>query len=98
MKVNIANSWQNQLEQEFEKPYFKELDSFVKNEYQNHTIYPPGKEIFSAFNACSFEDLKVVIIGQDPYHGDGQANGLCFSVASGGENSAIFEKYLQRIE
>jgi len=68
------------MEPEFKKKYFKELVDFVKNEYQSHTCYPPGKHIFSAFDNCDFERIKIVIIGQDPYHGFGQANGLCFSV------------------
>lgn len=80
MQVNIADSWRNILQTEFEKPYFKDLMSFVKSEYSIATCFPEEKDIFAAFNACSFEDLKVVIIGQDPFHGFGQANGLCFSV------------------
>ena len=80
MKVKIEESWRKLLQNEFEKPYFLDLIKFVKNEYQSNTCYPNGSEIFSAFNLCSFQDLKVVIIGQDPYHGIGQANGLCFSV------------------
>ena len=83
MDVQIEASWKNQLQPEFEKPYFQELTSFVKQEYNSKTIYPPGKFIFNAFNLCSFEDVKVVIIGQDPYHGPGQAHGLCFSVQNG---------------
>ncbi|UII20028.1 uracil-DNA glycosylase [Fulvivirga ligni] len=83
MNVKIADSWKNKLSQEFDKPYFLELVEFVKKEYQQHTVYPPGKEIFNAFDHCSFEDTRVVIIGQDPYHGLGQANGLCFSVRDG---------------
>lgn len=83
MQVNIAESWKNILQPEFEKPYFKNLVDFVKSEYTQHTCYPSGKDIFAAFDACSFNDLKVVIIGQDPYHGIGQANGLCFSVHDG---------------
>lgn len=83
MNVKIAPSWKNKLLNEFEKPYFKALTDFVKSEYSTHTVYPPGKQIFSAFDRCNFEDLKVVIIGQDPYHGPGQANGLCFSVKDG---------------
>ena len=83
MQVNIAESWKNILQPEFEKPYFKNLTDFVKSEYTQHTCYPKGKDIFAAFDACSFDDLKVVIIGQDPYHGVGQANGLCFSVHDG---------------
>ena len=71
------------MQSEFKKPYFKDLTEFVTTEYSNHICYPQEKDIFAAFNACSFEDLKVVIIGQDPYHGKGQANGLCFSVHDG---------------
>ena len=80
MKVNIHESWGNRLQHEFDKPYFKSLAAFVKNEYRNHTCYPPGKDIFAAFDHSHFEQTKVVIIGQDPYHGPNQANGLCFSV------------------
>ena len=80
MSVKIAPSWHEQLKEEFEKPYFNNLISFIKEDVKKHTIYPPGKLIFNAFEHCSFEDTKVVIIGQDPYHGPGQANGLCFSV------------------
>lgn len=83
MDVAIHDSWKPHLKKEFEKPYFKRLVQFVKNEYKNYTCYPPGKEIFNAFNFCHFNDVKVVIIGQDPYHGHGQANGLCFSVKDG---------------
>lgn len=83
MHVKINPSWNAVLKEEFEKPYFKELTNFVKREYQTYTCYPPGKEIFAAFDSCPFDDLKVVIIGQDPYHGSGQANGLCFSVNDG---------------
>jgi len=83
MEVKIEESWQAKLQSEFEKPYFKDLVAFVKNEYQFHTCYPPGTHIFSAFDHASFDELKVVILGQDPYHGPGQANGLCFSVNEG---------------
>jgi len=83
MDVKIAFSWKSQLAEEFQKPYFEQLTGFVKSEYQNHTVYPPGKEIFRAFDECDFSDVKVVILGQDPYHGPGQANGLCFSVHEG---------------
>lgn len=83
MEVNIDSSWKPLLEAEFNKPYFSDLAAFVKQEYQSYKCFPPGKQIFSAFDHCKYEDLKVVIIGQDPYHGDGQANGLCFSVADG---------------
>lgn len=83
MKVNIHQSWQPYLQAEFDKPYFKNLANFVKDEYTKNTCYPPGKEIFNAFEYCPFNEVKVVIIGQDPYHGKGQANGLCFSVHEG---------------
>lgn len=83
MNVKIAESWKSILEPEFEKPYFKELTNFVKQEYASDTCYPPGKQIFEAFNLCDFNNLKAVIIGQDPYHGVGQAHGLCFSVNEG---------------
>jgi uracil-DNA glycosylase len=80
MKVNMAKSWHKYLEKEFQQPYFEQLVLFVKTAYRNHQVYPPAKEIFRAFELCSFEATKVVILGQDPYHGPGQANGLCFSV------------------
>lgn len=83
MDVKIAPSWKTRLADEFTKPYFIELIRFVKEEYATQTVYPPGKEIFSAFDHCDFDNVKVVIIGQDPYHGPGQANGLCFSVRDG---------------
>ena len=79
----MVPSWKARLSNEFEKPYFNALIDFVKQEYRTQTIYPPGKEIFKAFDCCDFADVKVVIIGQDPYHGPGQANGLCFSVRDG---------------
>ena len=79
----MVPSWKARLSDEFEKPYFTTLIDFVKEEYRTQTIYPPGKEIFKAFDCCDFADVKVVIIGQDPYHGPGQANGLCFSVRDG---------------
>jgi len=80
MNIIIDQSWESILQEEFDKPYFSELTKFVDTEYSKHTCYPLEKDIFAAFNHCSFEDIKVVIIGQDPYHGVGQANGLCFSV------------------
>ena len=80
MIINIEENWKNILQPEFEKESFQNLSRFVKTEYKNHICFPEEKNIFSAFNTCSFENLKVVIIGQDPYHGKGQANGLCFSV------------------
>ncbi len=81
--VKIDPAWKGKLTEEFEKPYFQELTDFIRQEYATQVVYPPGKEIFRAFDCCSFDDVKVVIIGQDPYHGPGQANGLCFSVRDG---------------
>lgn len=83
MNVKIAEAWKELLEDEFEKPYFEDLVAFIKQEYQTQRVYPPGRQIFAAFDYCNWDKLKVVIIGQDPYHGAGQANGLCFSVAEG---------------
>ncbi len=80
MRVNIDASWSTHLEKEFRQPYFENLVSFVKTAYQHESVYPPAKEIFRAFELCSFEATKVVILGQDPYHGPRQAHGLCFSV------------------
>ena len=83
MNVNIDQSWKTYLNPEFEKPYFKNLMTFVESEYKNFQCFPKKSEIFNAFNHCAFNDVKVVIIGQDPYHDIGQANGLCFSVNDG---------------
>ncbi|MEM9000825.1 MAG: uracil-DNA glycosylase [Bacteroidota bacterium] len=83
MNVTIEPTWKVHLQYEFEQPYFQELARFVKNEYRTQTCYPRGSEIFAAFDHCIFQDTKVVIIGQDPYHGPKQANGLCFSVRDG---------------
>ena len=83
MNVQIHESWKQRLAEEFEKPYFRALIDFVKSEYQNHACYPKGRDIFAAFDHSPFDETKVVIIGQDPYHGPGQANGLCFSVKDG---------------
>ncbi len=83
MNVSIHQSWKNVLNAEFSQPYFASLAEFVKQEYSNHTCYPKGKEIFAAFDHSTFDATKVVIIGQDPYHGPNQANGLCFSVKDG---------------
>ena len=81
--VRIAEDWKEILSEEFSKPYFEELISFVKGEYGSGVVYPAGRNIFRAFDRCPLDKLKVVIIGQDPYHGDGQAHGLCFSVNDG---------------
>ncbi|MBR5813492.1 MAG: uracil-DNA glycosylase, partial [Bacteroidaceae bacterium] len=84
MDVKIDASWKEVLASEFSKEYFVRLTSFVKEEYASSTpIYPPARLIFNAFDHCPFNDVKVVILGQDPYHGAGQANGLCFSVNKG---------------
>lgn len=83
MEVKIEDGWRAALTDEFEKEYFAALTEFVRNEYKTHNIYPPAKLIFNAFDQCSFDNLKVVILGQDPYHGPGQAHGLCFSVNDG---------------
>jgi uracil-DNA glycosylase len=83
MEVRISPTWKEQLQQEFDKPYFQQLIAFVKSEYEKHIVFPPGKLIFNAFDLCPFPEIKVVIIGQDPYHGPGQAHGLCFSVPDG---------------
>ncbi len=83
MNVNIHNSWKRQMQPEFDKPYFAQLVAFVREEYSKNTCYPRGKDIFNAFEHSPFEKTKVVIIGQDPYHGPGQAHGLCFSVKPG---------------
>jgi uracil-DNA glycosylase len=83
MSIKIHESWAKHLEDEFEKDYFKNLTTFVREEYQHERIYPAPKNIFRAFDLCPFDQIKVVILGQDPYHGPGQANGLCFSVNDG---------------
>ena len=83
MLIDIDPSWQTVLFEEFQKSYFHDLMKVVEHEYQNTVCYPPKELIFVALKQCSFDDLKVVIIGQDPYHGDGEANGLCFSVNDG---------------
>jgi uracil-DNA glycosylase len=83
LDVKIEQSWKALLQEEFDKPYFVELTDFVRAEYKSYRIYPPGSQIFNAFNLCPFDKVKVVIIGQDPYHGPGQAHGLCFSVNDG---------------
>ncbi|BDA79805.1 uracil-DNA glycosylase 2 [Leptospira kobayashii] len=81
--VQIEEGWKKALGDEFQKPYFQTLREFVRKEYQSSVIYPPAKQIFAAFDHCPFDRVKVVILGQDPYHGPGQANGLCFSVQPG---------------
>lgn len=83
MNVRIEDSWKQHLQTEFDKPYFEALTRFVRGEYAAHTVYPPGKQMFAAFDVCPFDAVKVVILGQDPYHEPGQAHGLCFSVNDG---------------
>ena len=83
MDVKIEESWKKRLGAEFDQQYFVDLTNYVRQEYMHHTCYPPGKLIFNAFNLCPFEEVKVVIIGQDPYHEQGQAMGLSFSVPQG---------------
>lgn len=83
MDVTIESSWKSVLKDEFDKEYFNKLTAFVRDEYSKTTVYPPAGLIFNAFNLCPFSNIKTVIIGQDPYHGPGQAHGLCFSVRDG---------------
>ena len=83
MDVKIEQSWKEKLQAEFSKPYFEKLTEFVRSEYATNTVYPPGSLIFNAFEHCPFNQAKLVIIGQDPYHEPGQAHGLCFSVNEG---------------
>src|SRR3989344_6303311 len=80
MNVKIGSSWKEALKGEFEQAYFTDLTTFVRKEYQERAVYPAPKNMFRAFDLCPFEKVEVVILGQDPYHGEGQANGLCFAV------------------
>lgn len=98
MNVRIEESWKKRLASEFEKPYFEELTAFVKNEYAITKIYPPPKDIFRAFDLTSFEKVKVVILGQDPYHGVNQANGLCFAVHEGVQTPPSLKNIFKEIE
>lgn len=98
MNLKITDSWKNILQAEFEKPYFEQLIKYVKEEYAINKCYPEPNQIFEAFNLCSFEDLKVVIIGQDPYHGEGQAHGLCFSVNEGVAHPPSLKNIFKEIE
>jgi uracil-DNA glycosylase len=98
MDVKIEPIWKSKLQDEFEKEYFLRLTEFVKEEYRLHTIYPPGSLIFNAFNLCPFQKVKAVIIGQDPYHGPGQAHGLCFSVREGVEFPPSLKNIFKEIE
>jgi uracil-DNA glycosylase len=98
MNVSNHNSWEQPLAQEFEQPYFQELVSFVKTEYSQHICYPKAKHVFAAFDHSPFENTKVVIIGQDPYHGPNQANGLCFSVSDGIQHPPSLINIFKEIE
>lgn len=98
MNLKIAKSWKPILQEEFNKSYFKELLSFVTEEYKKNQCFPEENQIFSAFDFCSFHNLKVVIIGQDPYHDVGQANGLCFSVNDGVKHPPSLKNIFKEIE
>lgn len=97
MDVRIAEDWKAILQPEFDMPYFERLTNFVKSEYAAGQVFPSGSNIFRAFDKCPFESLKVVIIGQDPYHGEGQANGLCFSVNDGVKFPPSLQNIFQEI-
>ena len=98
MNVDIHQSWTSYLQPEFEKQYFNDLKDFVKTEYRHHKCFPKTSDIFNAFNHCTFDNIEVVIIGQDPYHGDGQANGLCFSVNDGIKHPPSLKNIFKEIE
>ena len=98
MDVRIESSWKSKLSEEFEKDYFIRLSEFVRTEYSAKTVYPPGSLIFNAFDLCPFDRVKAVIIGQDPYHGPGQAHGLCFSVRKGTEFPPSLKNIFKEIE
>ena len=98
MEVNIEKSWKKVLKNEFDKEYFKELVSFVKKEYSKKKVFPKGKDIFRAFELCPFNKVKVVIIGQDPYHEEKQANGLAFSVSRGVLNPPSLQNIFKELK
>lgn len=98
MTIDFHNSWRPYLAEEFSKPYFKVLTDFVNSEYYNQTCFPPRDQIFNAFTHCHFNDVKVIIIGQDPYHDYGQANGLCFSVNDGIKHPPSLVNIFKEIE
>jgi len=98
MDVRIEVSWKSKLREEFDKEYFIKLSDFVRKEYRKYTIYPPAGLIFNAFDLCPYDKVKAVIIGQDPYHGPGQAHGLCFSVRDGVENPPSLINIFREIE
>lgn len=97
MPIRIHPSWQEALHDEFGAPYFAELAAFVRSEYRNHTCYPPARWVFRAFDLCPFDEVRAVILGQDPYHGPGQAEGLCFSVPDGVEPPPSLRNILTEI-
>lgn len=98
MDFQIKGKWGEMLKGEFIKPYFLKLSSFIDQEFHSHVVYPDRKSIFKAFEKCRFDDVKVVIIGQDPYHGEKQANGLCFSVSSGVSNPPSLTNIIKEIK
>lgn len=98
MQVKIHESWQEHLKEEFDKPYFELLTQFVKQEYAQNECYPQVNDIFAAFNHSTFNDTRVVIIGQDPYHGLNQANGLCFSVQDGIPHPPSLQNIFKELE
>lgn len=98
MNVQIEPSWKEALSEEFEKPYFKELTSFVRKEYLEGKVYPQPKDLFRAFDLCPFDQVKVVILGQDPYHGLNQANGLSFAVHAGVRNPPSLQNIFKELE
>ncbi|HLN19567.1 MAG TPA: uracil-DNA glycosylase [Bacteroidales bacterium] len=98
MEVRIHDTWKSTLQEEFKKDYFLKLTEFVRTEYQKGTVYPPGSLIFNAFNLCPLDKVKAVIVGQDPYHGPGQAHGLCFSVRAGIDNPPSLQNIFREIE
>ncbi|MGB0391522.1 MAG: uracil-DNA glycosylase [Salibacteraceae bacterium] len=98
MEINLPSCWKQKLNSEVEKDYFKELIQFVNQEYKTETVFPEKANLFAAFGACKMADLKVVIIGQDPYHGKGQANGLCFSVNQGIANPPSLTNIFKEIK
>ena len=97
MDVKIEDSWKAVLTEEFQKPYFSELADFVRREYGSCVCYPPARLVFNAFDTTPFDQVKVVILGQDPYHGPGQAHGLCFSVADGVDYPPSLRNIFQEI-
>jgi uracil-DNA glycosylase len=98
MEVKIESGWKQRLASEFEQPYFIELTKFIRQEYATRQIFPPGRQIFHAFDQCPFDQTKVVILGQDPYHGPGQAHGLCFSVPDGVDQPPSLQNIFKEIQ